>query len=226
MLLRCVLGDLNNWVSGWTDWNIALNTQGGPNHLSNCQRNNTDNGSNRAAYQLSLLPRLDRQRGWPAHSAVLFAAFVCFPDGPDAGCDAAVIVDTARGELEYTFMYFYLGHFSRFLPPGSKRIAHQMFSSDNEEVRGLEYVAFLVDREASEGGKGEDESTKSKSAPASSEKDIVLIVLNAQDRAGSFDIALDNRGAGLRFEEKHGSKVSVSIPPHSIQTIVFDARWI
>lgn len=23
--------DLNNWVTGWTDWNLALNEEGGPN---------------------------------------------------------------------------------------------------------------------------------------------------------------------------------------------------
>jgi len=28
-----IIGDLNNWAVGWTDWNILLNTQGGPNHL-------------------------------------------------------------------------------------------------------------------------------------------------------------------------------------------------
>ena len=27
--------DLNNWVTGWTDWNMALSTKGGPNWVSN-----------------------------------------------------------------------------------------------------------------------------------------------------------------------------------------------
>jgi len=30
-----ILGDLNNWAIGWTDWNILLNPQGGPNHVNN-----------------------------------------------------------------------------------------------------------------------------------------------------------------------------------------------
>uniref|UniRef100_A0A914VCT6 Glucosylceramidase n=2 Tax=Plectus sambesii TaxID=2011161 RepID=A0A914VCT6_9BILA len=30
-----IVKDLNNWVSGWTDWNIALNMQGGPNWVNN-----------------------------------------------------------------------------------------------------------------------------------------------------------------------------------------------
>ncbi|XP_037503564.2 lysosomal acid glucosylceramidase-like, partial [Rhipicephalus sanguineus] len=30
-----ILQDLNHWASGWTDWNIALDTEGGPNWLRN-----------------------------------------------------------------------------------------------------------------------------------------------------------------------------------------------
>jgi len=30
-----IIGDLNNWSVGWTDWNILLNIQGGPNHVNN-----------------------------------------------------------------------------------------------------------------------------------------------------------------------------------------------
>lgn len=27
--------DLNHWVTGWTDWNMALDTGGGPNWVNN-----------------------------------------------------------------------------------------------------------------------------------------------------------------------------------------------
>jgi len=30
-----IIGDLNNWSVGWTDWNVLLNLQGGPNHVNN-----------------------------------------------------------------------------------------------------------------------------------------------------------------------------------------------
>merc|ERR1712042_112603 len=30
-----VLNDLNHWVVGWTDWNLALDLQGGPNWTGN-----------------------------------------------------------------------------------------------------------------------------------------------------------------------------------------------
>uniref|UniRef100_A0A914PS18 Glucosylceramidase n=1 Tax=Panagrolaimus davidi TaxID=227884 RepID=A0A914PS18_9BILA len=29
------MGDLQNWASGWTDWNLAVNVQGGPNWVGN-----------------------------------------------------------------------------------------------------------------------------------------------------------------------------------------------
>ena len=30
-----ILGDLNNWTVGWTDWNMVLDETGGPNHVGN-----------------------------------------------------------------------------------------------------------------------------------------------------------------------------------------------
>ena len=32
---RSMINDLNRWTVGWIDWNLLLNTQGGPNHVGN-----------------------------------------------------------------------------------------------------------------------------------------------------------------------------------------------
>ncbi|WLR51414.1 glycoside hydrolase family 30 protein [Bacillus tianshenii] len=32
---RNMIGDLNNWVEGYLDWNMVLNEEGGPNHVQN-----------------------------------------------------------------------------------------------------------------------------------------------------------------------------------------------
>ncbi|UOY91581.1 glucosylceramidase [Ectobacillus sp. JY-23] len=32
---RNMIGDLNNWVEGYLDWNLVLNEEGGPNHVGN-----------------------------------------------------------------------------------------------------------------------------------------------------------------------------------------------
>lgn len=65
-----IIGDLNNWVVGWTDWNILLNSEGGPNHLNNF-------------------------------------------------CDAPILADISSQKLIYQPAYWYMGHFARYVLPGS-----------------------------------------------------------------------------------------------------------
>src|SRR4051812_42353526 len=74
-----ILNNFRNWAIGWTDWNLALDQQGGPNRILN---------------------------------------FV----------DAAIIVNSTGNSEEYYQqpMYFHLGHFSRFVLPGSVRIDSQL----------------------------------------------------------------------------------------------------
>ena len=69
-----MINDFNDGAVGWTDWNVLLDMQGGPNHVGNY-------------------------------------------------CFAPVHADTATGELIYTNSYHYIGHFSRFVRPGARRIA-------------------------------------------------------------------------------------------------------
>ncbi|XP_059139428.1 lysosomal acid glucosylceramidase-like [Physella acuta] len=65
-----IISDLNHWVTGWTDWNLALNQQGGPNWVSN------------------------------------------FVDSP-------VIVNAKDGLFYKQPMFYVMGHFSKFVVPGS-----------------------------------------------------------------------------------------------------------
>jgi glucosylceramidase len=70
---RSMIHDFNSGAEGWTDWNVLLDEQGGPNHVGNF-------------------------------------------------CFAPVHADTRTGELIYTNSYYYIGHFSKFIRPGAKRI--------------------------------------------------------------------------------------------------------
>ncbi|HJQ65342.1 MAG TPA: glycoside hydrolase family 30 protein [Gemmatimonadales bacterium] len=70
---RSMIHDFNSGAEGWTDWNILLDEQGGPNHVGNF-------------------------------------------------CFAPIHADTRTGKLIYTNSYYYIGHFSRFIRPGAKRI--------------------------------------------------------------------------------------------------------
>lgn len=71
---KAMINDFNNGNSGWVDWNILLDQNGGPNHVGNF-------------------------------------------------CYAPVHADTNTGKITYTNIFYYQGHFSKFVKPGAKRIA-------------------------------------------------------------------------------------------------------
>lgn len=68
-----VLDDLNSWSVGWTDWNLLLDHEGGPNHLGNV-------------------------------------------------CDAPLLANEDESDVIVQPYYYVLGHFSKFVPPGSQRL--------------------------------------------------------------------------------------------------------
>ncbi|TSA60098.1 MAG: glycosyl hydrolase [Sediminibacterium sp.] len=70
---RSMINDFNNGTVGWTDWNILLDENGGPNHVGNF-------------------------------------------------CFAPVHANTKSGEITYLNSFYYIGHFSKFIRPGAKRI--------------------------------------------------------------------------------------------------------
>jgi glucosylceramidase len=71
---RSMINDFNHGTVGWTDWNILLDQQGGPNHVGNY-------------------------------------------------CFAPVHADTDANELIFTPSYYYIGHFSKFIRPGARRVS-------------------------------------------------------------------------------------------------------
>ena len=83
---RSLFNDFNNGAVGWTDWNILLDENGGPNHVGNF-------------------------------------------------CFAPVHADTQPGadfgKLTFMNSFHYLGHFSKFVRPGAKRI---IASSTSDEL--------------------------------------------------------------------------------------------
>jgi glucosylceramidase len=71
---KSMINDFNMGTAGWTDWNILLDENGGPNHVGNF-------------------------------------------------CFSPIHGDLGRGELVYTPSYYYIGHFSKFVRPGAKRVS-------------------------------------------------------------------------------------------------------
>ena len=83
-----MINDFNNGTVGWTDWNILLDQNGGPNHVGNF-------------------------------------------------CFSPIHADTTKDELIYTPMYYYIGHLSKFVRPGAKRIM------DNTSDKKLLSTSFI-----------------------------------------------------------------------------------
>jgi glucosylceramidase len=72
---RNIIGDFNNHVEAFIEWNLILNEQGGPNHVKNF-------------------------------------------------CDAPILADPKTDEFVINSSYIAIGHFSKFIEPGAKRIHH------------------------------------------------------------------------------------------------------
>jgi glucosylceramidase len=76
-----IIGDLNAWSTGWIEWNVLLDTSGGPTCIG------------------------------PAHTGI------CTP--VVGHCDAPLLADTKNQTLEIRDSFWFMGHFSRFIPRGS-----------------------------------------------------------------------------------------------------------
>ena len=81
-------------------------------------------------------------------------------------CFAPIIADTRNGSLIYTNCYYYIGHFSKFIRPGAKRI----ISSSNRDI--LQTTAF-----------------KNKDGK------IAVVVMNTGDEKRSFYLWMNNKAA-------------------------------
>lgn len=137
-----IMSDLNHHVSGWVDWNLVLDKQGGPNWANN-------------------------------------------------KVDAPILFDLDKQIFYEQPMYFYLGHFSKFIRPGS-----QLLASHSNGPFSLEEVTFKV--------------PAYNNLPAT----IVVVVLNRDITGRTYYI----KDTSIQNENKY---LNLSIPGHAIQTIIF-----
>ncbi|HXS69879.1 MAG TPA: glycoside hydrolase family 30 protein [Candidatus Polarisedimenticolia bacterium] len=114
---KSMINDFNSGAEGWTDWNVLLDEEGGPNHVRNF-------------------------------------------------CFAPIHGDTRTGALHYMNSYYYIGHFSKFIRPGAKRIISSS-TTDN-----LITTAFL-----------------------NKDKNIVVVVMNSTEKDQPFYLWMDNMAA-------------------------------
>lgn len=173
-----ILVDLQAGAVGWTDWNLLLDENGGPNHVHNF-------------------------------------------------CDAPLLVDTrvAGGELHYHPQYYYLGHFSKFLVPGSKRLRVDVMdsvdyarktrpSNYSSSSSAVEVTSAYFDSQGSSDCRGwpvygqcPGDSLKVTTFLRPDNK-IAIIVMNCAEISKTIGIDID--GVGTFFNPV--------VPPRSIQT--------
>jgi glucosylceramidase len=144
-----ILGTLNAGAVGWTDWNMLLNKEGGPNHVGN-------------------------------------------------NCDAALM--GSGSDLWVHPQYWYIGHFSKYILRGSKRIVSNVVGS-------TKYIGQTRSYGTCDGRDG----LQATGFQRADGKNIV-VVLNCGDNALDFKLKDGDRSARL------------SIPAHGIQTYMFQ-RW-
>jgi len=109
-------------------------------------------------------------------------------------CDAPVLVDTKAGTFSYQSSYYYLGHFSRYIRPGSIRI-------------GLELVTGMVPAAAD--GVAED---------------FIEACAFRTENGGTTVVVLNRTEAELHYSLDSGEKAEkrqLTCPARGIQTLVF-----
>eukprot|EP00933_Yihiella_yeosuensis_P048491 TRINITY_DN4472_c1_g1_i1.p1 TRINITY_DN4472_c1_g1~~TRINITY_DN4472_c1_g1_i1.p1 ORF type:complete len:507 (+),score=119.32 TRINITY_DN4472_c1_g1_i1:80-1600(+) len=122
------------------------------------------------------------------------------PNHVDNVCDSAMQVNFTRGEVYKHPQYYYIGHFSRFILPGSVRLVSEVTNSNRytgitraygscTKEDGLQGTSFLR-----------------------SDGKVVAVAMNCGDDP-------------LEFKLQYGSNaVKLSLPAHGIQTYVFDSE--
>lgn len=118
---RNIIGDMNNWLEGFLDWNIVLDEMGGPNHVGNY-------------------------------------------------CDAPIIVDTQTKDVHYNSSYYFIGHLSKFIRPGAKRIESVV------DIKDLSAVSFQ-----NENG------------------NVATVILNETDKALNLNVTVDNEAVTVHL---------------------------
>ena len=84
-----MINDFNNYNEGFIDWNLILDSNGGPNHVGNF-------------------------------------------------CEAPIMVDIEKQKIIYNSTYYYIGHFSKFVKRGAKRLL-TTYISNNKTIHACAF---------------------------------------------------------------------------------------
>lgn len=164
---HAIIGDLLAGSAGWIDWNLLLDSEGGPNHLGNM-------------------------------------------------CDAPMVADRASGQVHLHPQFYFLGHFSRFVPPGAVRVQLERSASASrygaqpadEPATSVDGVYNLSGAVAYGGCPRGAPRAVALKRPEDGQ--LVVIVLNCDAAPAVVRVVLGASGRALQQ----------TIPPHAIHTYV------
>ncbi|MDF2537723.1 MAG: srfJ [Herbinix sp.] len=119
-----IIGDLNNWVSAWTDWNMLLDETGGPDHWTDEQLD--------FEHVREEMEKLNLKPDYKDEKFLDFLAKVRIWIG-----ESPIMSHHDEKKIVYASSYYYVGHFSKFIKRGAKRIGSSIYTNQ------LEVCAFL-----------------------------------------------------------------------------------
>lgn len=114
-----IIGNMNNWVSAWVDWNMLLDECGGPDHWLDEQ------------LQWDSITKKREERGveidWkdPRFREILDEEGIWVGESP-------VMAFHDQDQIVYASSYYYIGHFSKFVQRGARRIGCSSYTQDVE----------------------------------------------------------------------------------------------
>lgn len=119
---------MNHWVTGWVDWNLALDMQGGPNWAENFVDAPIIVNKVRGRGLHSILIRLS------IYLSISMAVRVEEPHSYHTGC----LMPTKEADEFYKNPMFYaMGHFSKFVKEGATKLGLA-----SEDPKKLDATAF------------------------------------------------------------------------------------
>lgn len=175
---RDIIGDLNAGSVGWLDWNLLLDERGGGRWTS-----------------AALGGGLAHLLGVPPRSAG--------PNHLDNTCDAAIMANISAQEVYFHPQYYFMGHFSKYIVPGSRILQARVQSAPPHA------------------GDGEEEEDAPRLYGTCTSRDGFQAVAAARPDGRDVVVVLNCGHHGLDYKIKDGDHVyRLHVPPHAIQSVI------
>jgi len=134
------------------------------------------------------------------------------PNHVDNVCDAPMMANFSRGELYFHPQYYFIGHFSKFILPGSLRLRSTVWGTSRYRGRSA-YACWGAD------GKKLPDSSTCRGYGVCTEEDGLEVTSFLRPDGLVAAVVLNCGGSAITFKLRESARAAeVIIPPHAIQT--------